>query len=324
MLAQPRVSLVACSLAFVFATTASGADTSATPATRKFEFTYGATINALQPGAKARIWVPVAASNHEQEIKVGEVKLPGDYRQTRDAAGNKLFYCEAQADAKGEIPIDIKYAVARRELRVSEAEAENLRNRREHLGPNKLVPVNGSLRKRLLGDELPQGDTRRVARRVYDAVDDLMKYGKPEDKPWGRGDAVWACDARVGNCTDFHAIFIGVCRDLDIPAKFEIGFPIPEKKGSGEVAGYHCWAKFVDGNKWIPVDISEADKNPKLKEYYFGNLTADRVTFTTGRDLTLEPPQQSGPVNFLVYPHVEVDGKLHTKFAKRFAYKDIE
>jgi hypothetical protein len=104
---------------------------------------------------------------------------------------------------------------------------------------------------------------------------------------------------------------------------FEIGFPIPQVKGSGEVGGYHCWAKFHDGQKWIPVDISEADKHPELKEYYFGNLTADRVTFTRERDLQLDPPQQAGPVNYFVYPHVEVDGRQHTGLRFSFRYQDV-
>jgi transglutaminase-like putative cysteine protease len=153
-----------------------------------------------------------------------------------------------------------------------------------------------------------------------------MKYDKPEGGAWGRGDAVWACDSKYGNCTDFHSVFIGACRDLKIPAKFEMGFPIPDKRGAGEVAGYHCWAKFLDegSSKWVAVDISEADRHPKMKEYYFGNLTADRVTFTTGRDLELSPAPAAGPVNFLIYPYVEVDGKPHTKFIKRFKYADIE
>src|SRR5881227_3323734 len=107
---------------------------------------------------------------------------------------------------------------------------------------------------------------------------------RPSKAGWCRGDAVWACDSRTGNCTDFHSLFIALARSQKIPAKFEIGFGLPEKHGAGEVAGYHCWAKFKpDGKGWVPVDISEANKNPKLKEYYFGNLTPDRVTFTTGR-----------------------------------------
>ncbi|MCH7686547.1 MAG: hypothetical protein IH899_07700 [Planctomycetes bacterium] len=60
-----------------------------------------------------------------------------------------------------------------------------------------------------------------------------------------------------------------------------------------------------------------------MKDYYFGHLSADRVLFTTGRDLQLDPAPQTGPVNFLIYPHIEVDGTLHTKFSKRFRYEDI-
>jgi hypothetical protein len=75
----------------------------------------------------------------------------------------------------------------------------------------------------------------------------------------------------------------------------------------------------------VPVDISEANKEPKLKDYFFGNLTEDRVTFTTGRDLTLEPKQSAKAVNFLIYPYVEVGGKEYdqAKIEKKFSYKDV-
>ena len=46
-----------------------------------------------------------------------------------------------------------------------------------------------------------------------------------------------------------------------IPARFTIGFPIGKAK-SGEVPGYHCWAEFYAGGEWVPVDASEAWKNP--------------------------------------------------------------
>ncbi len=159
---------------------------------------------------------------------------------------------------------------------------------------------------------------------IYDVIDDNLKYGK--DKPgWGNGDSVWACDSKTGNCTDFHSLFMSLARSRGIPAKFEIGFLLPDKHGAGDVPGYHCWAKFRPvGKGWVPVDISEANKHPEMRDYYFGNLTEDRVAFTTGRDLTLAPKQDGGPVNFLVYPYVEVDGKVwpQDKIEKKFAYQD--
>ena len=77
-------------------------------------------------------------------------------------------------------------------------------------------------------------------------------------------------------------------------------------------------------DQWVPVDISEADKDPDMNEYYYGNLTENRVTFTIGRELDLTPTQQAGPVNFLVYPYAEIDGKAHTSFRKSFEYEDIQ
>ena len=102
---------------------------------------------------------------------------------------------------------------------------------------------------------------------------------------------------------------------------------LPEKRGKGEVGGYHCWAFFRPADMaWVPVDVSDANKNPKLRDYYFGNLTADRVTFSAGRDLVLVPKQAGKPVNFLIYPYVEVDGKVYpqAKIDKKFSFKDVE
>ena len=137
---------------------------------------------------------------------------------------------------------------------------------------------------------------------------------------------MWVCDSRTGNCTDFHSLFISWSRANKIPARFEIGFPLPTERGEGQIKGYHCWAMFhTEDHGWVPVDISEADKHPKMKEYYFGNLTADRVGFSVGRDIVLTPKQEGPPLNYFVYPYVEVDGKPLPKeqIELRFSYKDL-
>jgi hypothetical protein len=61
-----------------------------------------------------------------------------------------------------------------------------------------------------------------------------------------------------------------------------------------------------------------------MKEYYFGNLTENRIGFSQGRDITLVPKQDGPPLNYFVYPYVEVEGmhwpaeKVHLKVS----YKD--
>jgi len=47
-----------------------------------------------------------------------------------------------------------------------------------------------------------------------------------------------------------------------------------------------------------------------MKDYYFGNLTENRVAFSVGRDIELVPRQNGKPLNYFVYPYVEVDGRV--------------
>jgi transglutaminase-like putative cysteine protease len=187
------------------------------------------------------------------------------------------------------------------------AEKLTAQQRALYLSADALVPTSGKPLK-LLPMELKK-DKRDLARQLYDLVDGHVTY-KKEGVGWGRGDTNWVCDSRYGNCTDFHSLFMSLARSQGLPARFEIGFSVPTDRAEGLIAGYHCWAWFhLEGRGWIPVDISEADKHPAMKEYYFGNLTADRVVFSVGRDLELVPKPSQSPLNFFVYPHIEVGGK---------------
>ena len=120
--------------------------------------------------------------------------------------------------------------------------------------------------------------------------------------------------------------FIAVCRNLGIPADHEFGFLIRTKEHAGEIKSYHCWARFqVEGVGWIPLDASEADKHPELREYNFGSQSVDLLKFSHGRDVTLVPPQSGPPLNRFIYPYAEADGKPLATESVKFAvfFKDI-
>jgi hypothetical protein len=224
----------------------------------------------------------------------------------------------------------VAYDVTRHEVRRMDPGAARNANeklsdpkRSLYLESNQLVPNSGKPLKLLEGTAL-QTDKLKEARQLYDLVDAHVTY-KKEGTGWGRGDSNWVCDSGYGNCTDFHSLFMSLARSQGIPVRFEIGFSIPTDKPSGHIAGYHCWAWFyLDDRGWIPVDISEADKHPELKNYYFGSLTADRVMFSTGRDIEMVPKSNSGPINFFIYPYIEVDGKPlpQENIELQFTYND--
>ena len=279
---------------------------------RKFQFEYQAALADVPAGAKVRVWLPVPPTNEHQTVELIKQELPTKAQTGTDPVyRNKILYFETEAPASGKIPFGVTYLVERQEVRGLDGKAGgrlSATDRRVFLSPNKKVPLSGKQLDLLQGIDLPR-TTVDLARVLYDRVDAHVKYDKSRPG-YGNGDVNWVCDSRFGNCTDFHSLFISWARAKGVPTRFEIGFPLPPEKTEGKIAGYHCWALFYDKmNGWVPVDISEADKHPTLKEYYFGNLTKDRVAFTTGRDLELVPPQNGPPLNYFVYPYVEVDGK---------------
>jgi hypothetical protein len=48
----------------------------------------------------------------------------------------------------------------------------------------------------------------------------------------------------------------------------------------------------------------------------------NRVQFSTGRDLRLNPPQDGKPLNYFVYPYVEVDGQEYPNVSLAFSFAD--
>src|SRR2546428_11726294 len=161
------------------------------------------------------------------------------------------------------------------------------------------------------------------ARALYDWVYDHMQYDKSVPG-WGLGDIPCCLKVGKGHCTDFHTLFIALARASGIPARWNMGFPLAygTEAGSPQVSGYHCWAEFyAPGAGWVPVDISEARKHPELKDYFFGNLSGNRVLFTRGRDLVLDGSAK--PLNYLIYPVARADGKEMSGVVWKLTYRDV-
>jgi len=298
--------------------------------TRHFTFHYAFTVKNLEAGKKVRVWIPAAQSDAYQEVRIISVKGDLPLKKTRESKyGNETYFAEASSTTQPELNFDVEYEVVRHE-RVALTPAAHVvaasltnKERQEDLQPDALVPITGLPAD--LAAKVTQGKTQPLdkARAIYDYVFTTMRYEKT-GTGWGRGDVLYACDAKKGNCTDFHSLFIAMARSQGIPARFEIGFPLPPDRHSAEVAGYHCWSDFyIDGQGWIPVDISEAWKHPEKRDYFFGSHDVDRMQFSMGRDLRLTPSQDGKPLNYLVYPYVEVDGREYPNVSLALSFADV-
>jgi transglutaminase-like putative cysteine protease len=268
-----------------------------------FDFTYRVRLPALS--GPARLWLPLARSDAYQTVEVRKISAPSEGRRLEERKhGNTVLLLSAGPEDGGKT-VEIQYRVRRVEQSPYPAGSSTPRS---DLAPERRVPGDAAFRDIALKATRGKATDLMRARALYDHVIDQVRYAR-YGTGWGEGDAVYACSARSGNCTDFHAYFIALARAIDIPARFAIGVAIPSERDDGGIDGYHCWAEFFADGRWWPVDISEADKNSSLATYYFGHQPANRLELSRGRDLVVEPGPASGPINFLAFPVLEVEGK---------------
>ena len=301
------------------------------PRVRTFEFVYRTVIDPPAEASRFDIWIPLPQDDENQKVKVTQVKAPYPTDVRREVEfGNEILYLRLYNPAPGTIEIVMtarveRFEAVRKEFGRARAHGAPGQNPKLALWlePDRLVPLDGFIR--AMSKQIIAGkhtDLEKV-RAIYDYVVDNMSYNK-QGSGWGRGDIYWACDAKTGNCSDYHALFTGLVRAAGIPAKFAIGFSLPPERGAGPIGGYHCWSEFyLDGYGWVPVDASEASKHPAKREYYFGAQDESRVEFTEGRDIVLSPRQQGEPLNFFIYPYVEADGRQLDGVHSEFSYRDI-
>lgn len=277
---------------------------------KSFDVTYTATVGGIPEGTKdLTVWIPLPVSRGAQAVSDVAIEAAYAFTRHRDANGNEYAVAKIAQPPAGDVVVKVRFKATRTATDIVhpfESDATDDELARD-LKADKLVTL--SPRVRTLAAEITAGKTTPIeqARAIYQYLITNMTYDKTTPG-WGHGDTERACDVKKGNCTDFHSLFMSLARAKGIPARFVIGFPLSAK--DGQVKGYHCWAEFyVKDRGWIPVDASDASKStdPAVREALFGNLDPDRVQFTVGRDLVLEP-RTAQPLNYFVYPHAEAGG----------------
>ena len=310
----------------------------AAPRSRTFVLTSTATVPVLPASTKTLdLWLPVPHTDASQDVRDLKIESPVPYKIEQGEYGTQMLHLRLARSEPATVPttplvVTLTARITRREhlnLRANAPTAKVVKEKTDPnlarwLAPDRLVPLDLKIKQQAEEVVAKAGAKTPLekARAIYEHVVSTVTYDKT-GQGWGRGDIYYACDARRGNCTDFHAIVIGYCRSLGIPARFSIGLPLPAERGHGEIKGYHCWAEFFTPETgWVPVDASEAAKNPDKRAYFFGAHDENRVEFTRGRDVQLAPKQAGPPLNYFVYPYAEADGQP-LEVARKYEYSDI-
>lgn len=281
-----------------------------------------------QGSSNFSFWIPYPARNNWQAIEDFKVESPFYVSIITDKEyGNKIIYIKSRQDAlRSGIPeVKLSFKVKRKECCAPSADRHSVKELNRFLKPDRLVPINGKIKKLAQKITQDKNDDLEKIRAIYDYIIDELTYSKDDPNICGVGDSLLTLQYKKGICTDYHSLFISLVRSLGIPAKFEIGFRIPEEINTGKLNGYHCWAKFYLKDKgWIPVDISEADKHPEKRDYYFGHIDENRLHLTTGRDIALKYTKDSKPLNFFVYPYAELNGLQFNDIDFEISFKNLK
>jgi len=301
---------------------------------RRFDIEYIVELSDCPVDQEIKIWIPYPGTDDHQKIHDLDFKLDNSLEGIKvefekgKVHGNHMIFVHAKV-LKPVGKIVVTYSVERfvnsvnlKELSENEgpkAEADSI-----YLKPSTLCFVTPQIKREATALSALSATSTGKARRFYDHILNKMSYSKA-GKGWGRGDIHHACEVGEGNCTDFHTYFSALCMAAGIESRFQIGMwgkYTPEKERY-KTGGYHCWAEFrVPGKGWVPVDISEADKDIANRDKYFGSQTANRVTLSSGRDLILSPAQQGAPINFFVNPYAEIGGKQFDGITKSCYWQD--
>lgn len=302
---------------------------------RSLNFDYRVTFKGLdnlpKESKKLDVWLPLLPSTPYQVVEEVTISPHGLATIAEEKVyNNKVIHFTFTTPIDPSLEININYKIRRYEF--SNKPGKSVQNHMtsfpeknysDYLKANRLVTLSPKIKEIAMQVTQGKATTIEKAGAIYDYVFENVSYNKTI-AGYGQGDTERVCNLKVGNCTDFHSLFISLSRASKIPAKFVIGIPIPKER-QGELTRYHCWAEFYEKQLgWIPVDISEAWKDKTKKEYHFGAIDANRLEFSRGRDIILEPTQQGAPLNYFVYPYAELDGKVFKQIGILFQYQDIE
>ncbi len=95
--------------------------------------------------------------------------------------------------------------------------------------------------------------------------------------------ATYCLEQGHGECTEYAALFVALCRAAGVPARPVTGFLAGKKPND-----WHAWAEFMLPNgQWIPVDPTEGDRGQYNQINSFGNTSNNRIAFCKTYDVHL-------------------------------------
>lgn len=293
--------------------------------TRRGVVTINVDLSEKSKNQEASLWILRPLTDATQKVAITEVK--GDYDNhifMPDVDSNaEYLHATWSADKKSKV-LSFSFEAEAKEISVTNLKDSGLPLPKEiepYLVGTKYIPIDGIIAEIAKKATAGKTTTLEKARAIYDWTVENTKRD-PNVKGCGLGIVEQTITVRSGKCADISSVYVALARSVGVASREVFGLRLGKKEKQNMTGGYHCWAEFyLPGTGWIPVDPSDVRKymlkNNKtlnevkdLREYFFGSVDEFRVALKRGgRGVTLVPPQKDAPVNYLMYPYAEVNGK---------------
>jgi len=282
-------------------------------------------LNTPEKVQSAKLWIPYPLSDDYQSIE--DIKIKGDFDNSavykEPVSGVLFLFAEWPTEAR-EKTLEFNFKVKAQEKKFQDLldTGEPIPVEiKQYLQPDEWIPMGGEVAK--IADSVKRDKTGILekARAVYDWVVENT-HRDPNVKGCGTGIVERTLAKRSGKCADLSSVYVALARNIGVPSREVFGLRLGKTDNQDITGGYHCWAEFyLPGTGWIPVDPSDVRKKMlaenlklsdvnELREYYFGSVDAYRIVLERGgRWIKLPYSQESTPVNYLMYPYAEINGK---------------
>jgi transglutaminase-like putative cysteine protease len=210
-------------------------------------------------------------------------------------------------------------------------------DRKFFTSPSELIPTDGIVRKTAL--EITRGARTDVdkGRAIYEWIVDNT-FRDPKTRGCGVGDVRTMLESGNlgGKCADLNALYVGLARSVDLPARDVYGIRVAPSKygykslGAGTAnitKAQHCRAEFfARGYGWVPVDPADVrkvvleeppgnlairdDKVVAARKRLFGSWEMNWLAYNTAHDVKLPNATKAPQKPFLMYINAEADGEM--------------
>jgi transglutaminase-like putative cysteine protease len=222
----------------------------------QYSFTIKNTSNKVVPEVVFQTYGPVPETSWQ---KVLQTDSSYNYRATGDNFGNRIL----QFTFENLPPFSSKIVRIRSEIQ----SFENHRGLTSGLSPDNQKHLDSSEIYLLpephvesdhpevieLSKKLQQDDPLATAKAIFDWVAGNIQYSGYRSKPQG---ALYALQHKNGDCTEYMALFVALCRAAGIPARGIGGYVVKQDK-IVKPEDYHNWAEFYHDGTWQLADPQE-------------------------------------------------------------------